>query len=82
MHPPTHTHCLNQKNENLSQAQPAQHIEHSQELWQLTHLDTKLAWFQTDLILSHDNMGVVPPPMTHTVKKTMSSVVVNIIWRA
>jgi hypothetical protein len=27
-------------------------------------------------------MGVVPPPMTHTVKKTMSSVVVNIIWRA
>lgn len=34
------------------------------------------------LMCSHDSMGVVPPPNTHTVKKTMSSVVVNIIWRA
>lgn len=38
-------------------------------------------WF-SNLICSQDSMGVVPPPNTHTVKKTMSSVVVNIIWRA
>lgn len=31
---------------------------------------------------SQDNMGVVPPPNTQTVKKTISSVVVNIICRA
>lgn len=36
----------------------------------------------TDLMLSHDNIGVVPPPMIQTVKKTMRRVVVNIIWRA
>lgn len=34
------------------------------------------------LMCSQDSMGVVPPPNTQTVKKTMSSVVVNIIWRA
>lgn len=28
------------------------------------------------------SMGVVPPPQTQTVKKTMSSVVENIICRA
>ena len=34
------------------------------------------------LICSQDSMAVVPPPNTQTVKKTMRSVVVNIIWRA
>ena len=29
-----------------------------------------------------DNIWVVPPPQTHTVKKTTSRVVENIIWRA
>lgn len=28
------------------------------------------------------SMGMVPPPQTQTVKKTMSRVVENIIWRA
>lgn len=31
---------------------------------------------------SQDSIGVVPPPNTQTVKKTISSVVENIIWRA
>lgn len=34
----------------------------------------------TDLMFSHDSMGVVPPPTIHTVKNTMSRVVENIIW--
>lgn len=34
------------------------------------------------LMCSQDSIAVVPPPNTQTVKKTMSSVVVNIIWRA
>ena len=33
-------------------------------------------------MLMKDSMGVVPPPQIHTVKKTMSRVVENIIWRA
>lgn len=28
------------------------------------------------------SMGMVPPPQTHTVKKTIRRVVENIIWRA
>lgn len=36
----------------------------------------------SNLICSHDSMGVVPPPKTQTVKKTMRRVVVNIICRA
>lgn len=36
----------------------------------------------SDLICSQESIGVVPPPNTHTVKKTMSRVVVNIICRA
>lgn len=38
--------------------------------------------FSVYLMCSQDSMGVVPPPNTHTVKKTMSSVVLNIICRA
>ena len=34
------------------------------------------------LMCRTDSMGVVPPPNTQTVKKTTSSVVVNIICRA
>lgn len=33
-------------------------------------------------MLRQDSMAVVPPPNTHTVKKTMSRVVLNIICRA
>lgn len=36
----------------------------------------------THRIFRQDSMAVVPPPKTHTVKKTMRSVVLNIICRA
>lgn len=48
---------------------------------QTQHEGSAALWF-SNLICSQDSMAVVPPPNTHTVKKTMSSVVVNIIWRA